>query len=113
MSEHSERARSVLQHLAADFIRAEANTNPLITVTRVNASPDFKHATIFVTVFPESEGNDKTAIYFLTRKGSEFREYVKKHGAFKALPFFEFQIDYGERNRQHIDRVASRIDEMK
>ena len=109
MSDRSERALSVLQNLAADFVRLEANTNPLITVTRVDASGDFKHSTIFVTVYPAGEQNDATAIKFLTRKATDFREYLKKHGAFKAIPHFSFEIDYGERHRQHIDEVAKQI----
>lgn len=115
MSDRDERALSVLRTLAADFIRLEANSNPLITVTRVGASSDFRHSTIFVTVYPSDEKSDATAIHFLTRKGTDFREYIKKHGAFKFIPHFDFAIDYGERHRQHIDEVAKEIaeDEVK
>jgi len=109
MSDRSERALSVLQNLAADFVRLEANTNPLITVTRTDASADFKQSTIFVTVYPADEKNDATAIKYLTRKASDFREYLKKHSAFKTIPHFTFEIDYGERHRQHIDEVAKQI----
>jgi ribosome-binding factor A len=110
MSERDDRALSILQNLAADFIRLEANTNPLITVTKVNRSGDFRRATIFVTVYPGGEKNDATAIHFLTRKATEFREYLKENGSFKMIPHFDFAIDYGERNRQHIDEVAQRIE---
>ncbi len=101
MYERNDRALSILQELAATFIREEANTNPLITVTRVEASSDFNHATIMVSVFPEAQ--EKDALIFLKRKGAEFRDFVKKNGRFKYIPFFEFSIDFGEKNRRDLD----------
>jgi ribosome-binding factor A len=101
MYDRNDRALSIIQELAATFIREEANTTPLITVTRVEASSDFHHVHILVSVFPESQ--EKDALIFLKRKGAEFREFVKKNGRFKYIPFFDFSADLGEKHRRDLD----------
>lgn len=109
MSDRSERALAILQSLAASFILEEANTSPLITVTRVTASRDFRNATVYVTCIPDDE--DEAVISFLKRRGSDFREFIKERGRLKRIPFFDFAIDYGEKNRQHLDEVARRVED--
>lgn len=106
--DRNERLMSLFRELAAEFIRNEANTPPLITVTAARISPDLGHATIFVTVYPEKD--EEHAINFLKRKGSEFRGFVKKKGHLKVIPFFEFEVDFGEKNRLHLDSLNIKVD---
>lgn len=103
MSERTEKLTSLFRELAAKFIESEANVPPLITVMRADVSRDLGHSTIFVTVFPETE--EAQALHFLKRKGSDFRGFVKEKGNLKVIPFFNFEIDYGEKNRQHLDTL--------
>ena len=105
MHDREDRITSLLTELAAEFLQREANTDPLITVTHTTLSRDHHRATIYISVFPE--GRDEDALVFLKRKGSEFRSYVKKKSNFKIIPFFDFAVDYGERNRQRIDEIAN------
>jgi len=105
--DRSDRAISILKELVAAYIRLEANTSPLITVTSVTISPDSKRATVMVTTIPDS--GEKDAVIWLTRHGSDIRNYLKKHGAMKRIPHLDFSIDYGERHRQHIDELAKEI----
>lgn len=102
-----DRVKSVLMETVAAFIREEANTIPLITVTNLRMSPDYRNVTVLITTLPEEGESD--ALVFLKRKGTELRGYIKKHSSMKILPYFEFEIDYGERHRQHIDTVARKI----
>ncbi|PCI29711.1 hypothetical protein COB52_02255 [Candidatus Kaiserbacteria bacterium] len=92
-----------IAHLAADFLGRESNRESLITVTRANISPDLSRATIYFTVLPDSYQDG--ALDFAKRKRNEFRSYVKKHTHLRRLPYFEFEIDYGEKNRQHLDTL--------
>ncbi len=109
--DRQDRAKSVLMEVVATFIRNEANQNPLITVTNVNTSPDSKNVTVFFTTIPD--GGEADALIFLKRKGRDLRTYIKKHSRLRVIPNVEFQIDYGERHRQHIDTVVQKIDEEK
>lgn len=94
--------------MAATFIAQEANTNPLITITHVSTSPDYRKVTIFFTTIPE--GREADAEIFLKRSASELRHFIKKKSDLKIIPHLEFALDVGERHRQHTDEVFREIE---
>ena len=96
-----------IQKLAGKFIEVESNRDSLITVTSVNLTKDFKKAIIFVTVFPE--GDEEKALHFLKRQRSEFRQFVKKNSRIGRIPFFDFDIDKGEKSRQRIEELSIEV----
>ncbi len=106
-----ERMKSVLNEFIAQFIREEANTNPLITVTSITVTPNYRNAIVHVTTIPE--GKEQDALIFLKRKGTELREYIKKRARLKSIPHIDFTIDFGERHRQHIDSLVQKIEDEK
>ena len=104
-----EQFEEVIREMASQFLLKESTVpDSLITVTKADSSPDRKNITIFFTVFPEAK--QKTALEFAKRKRSEFKEYIKTNGLLSRIPFVDFEIDFGERNRQNIDRVSNRED---
>lgn len=110
MSEHphrKEKITAVVSHAASDFIERESNGKSLITVTNVMLSTDFQKATIFVTVFPDQE--EEKALDFLKRNLNEFRDFVKRKTRLQYIPWFDFQIDDGEKSRQRIDEISKEI----
>jgi ribosome-binding factor A len=96
-----ERFEEILKHLAAEFLSKESNRKSLITVTRVVTNDRGNNATIFFTVFPENQ--EEAALDFIKRQRSEFRAYVKYNARLMKIPFFDFEIDRGEKARQKID----------
>jgi len=108
-----DRVDSLIAHLAASFIQAEANTNPLITVTRVTTSQDYKKATVYITTLPEGPEHERNALIFLKRIGGDLRGFVKKKSNLKVIPHIDFALDVGERHRQHIEEIARGIDDGK
>ncbi|TSD03381.1 MAG: Ribosome-binding factor A [Parcubacteria group bacterium Athens0714_16] len=108
MTLRQEKVRGLITELSAEFIQYQANTKSMITVTDCNVSSDLKKSTIFVTVFPAE--NEKEAMDFLKRKRREFREFIKSKMKFmRSVPFFDFEIDKGEKNRQRIDEISNKI----
>ena len=107
MEFHEEKTKEEIHKLASKFVEAESNRNSLITITNVHLTKDFKKAIIFVTVFPES-GEDK-AVDFLKRQRSDFRHFVKKNSRIGRIPFFDFEIDKGEKSRQRIEELSQNI----
>ncbi len=101
MNDRHQRVESLLRELAASFILTEANTNPLITITRADVSPDYRNVTIFFTTIPENKEQD--ALIFLMRYGREMRSFIKKKSDLKIIPSIKFSIDGEERVRQHED----------
>ena len=111
MSERTVKIEEIIKQVAATFILREANTDPMITVTRVDISPDLKRALIFFTTIPEDRQGD--AEIFLKRSAGDFRHFLKKEAALKRIPHIEFMLDAGERHRQHIDEVMRDIEGEK
>lgn len=99
-----DRATSLIKEVAATFIQQEANTNPLITVTHVTISIDYRKATVYFTTLPD--GRESDALIFLQRSASEMRRFVMKKTNLKIIPHLEFAVDYGEKHRQHIDEIV-------
>ena len=89
---HTERVAEAVAHAAADFIREEAGTNSLITVTRAHAAKD--RVTVFVSVLPEDQ--TKNALTFLARKRHDFSDYLKAHARLGPLPRVDFLPESGE-----------------
>jgi ribosome-binding factor A len=93
-----------IAHAAAEYFARESNGTSLITVTRADISPDLKNVIVFLSVLPESA--EEQALHFAKRSRSDFRDYVKEKSRLKFLPNFDFEIDYGEKNRRRIDEVT-------
>ncbi len=89
--------------IAQDFFQRESSGVSMITVTRADISRDMRHGTIFITVLPDDK--EDAAINFAKRMRSELRHYVMKRLPVKVIPFFEVEIDYGEKNRIHVDEL--------
>jgi len=94
--DRKKRIEEQLQQIAAEFFKVHASRTALLTVTRADVSRDFKNATIYFTVLPESKEN--AALAFAKRRGSELRQFAKKQLNLKTIPFFSFKIDRGEKN---------------
>jgi len=107
MFDRKTRRTALIQELAASFIQQEANTDPMITITSVDLSPDFRKAIIFFTTIPD--GREPDALIFLKRNATEFRNHLKKKARMKHIPHIEFMIDAGEKHRQHIDELTAEI----
>jgi ribosome-binding factor A len=106
MSGRDDRALSIIQEAAGAYISREAGRGTLITPTRVELSSDRKDAYIFVSVFPD--GQEDAALAFLVRHKDLFRKELKRTRLMR-LPFIHFEIDYGEKNRQHLDELSKEI----
>lgn len=111
MSDRKIRVSEVLQELVATFVRQEANTDPLITITNIDLSPDLRRAIIFFTTIPD--GREKDAQIFLKRNGTNVRNFLKQKSRLRHIPHLEFMIDAGEKHRQHMDDLVREIEDAK
>ena len=96
-----------IAHLAGEFLARELvnpAANGLITVTRAELGENMKNVTIFLSVLPQTKEGE--ALKVLKRARSDFREYLKKHSFFHPVPTVDFELDFGEKNRQRIDDLT-------
>lgn len=105
MSFKEEKTIDLIKKLAAEFFERESSRVSLMTITDAKVSSDLKNATVFFTVLPESK--EAQALDFAKRKRGEFREFFKDHSRIMKIPFFDFEIDLGEKNRQRIDEISN------
>jgi ribosome-binding factor A len=105
--ERDEKLKELIRETAAEFLQRESNYTSMITVTSVSVSDRGRRATIFFTVLPEDK--EEGALGMAKRKRAEFQEYFGKKARVRALPFFDFAIDKGEKNRQHIDEISQSL----
>jgi ribosome-binding factor A len=105
--DRDEKLKEIIRETAAEFLQRESNYTSMITVTSVSVSDRGKRATIFFTVLPEDK--EEGALGLAKRKRAEFRDYFAKKARLRALPFFDFAIDRGEKNRQNIDEISRSI----
>lgn len=100
-----ERYREIIRQKASEFFERESAGGALITVTGVRLVEKSKRVTIFFTVYPNNKENG--VLDFAKRKRSEFRDYLKHGAKLFKLPFVDFAIDLGEKNRQKIDSLSN------
>ncbi|MCK5027631.1 MAG: ribosome-binding factor A [Candidatus Pacebacteria bacterium] len=104
-SPRKEKIAEQLRQYVAKFLEKESNRTSLVTVTRCTVSSDLKQATVYITVLPQDK--EKNALAFAKRKRTDLRTYIKKNLPLKHIPFFEIEIDEGEKNRQRIDELLN------
>jgi ribosome-binding factor A len=104
-TEKDQRLAHVLAELAAEYINRESNKTSLITVTRVDILNRGKRAIVYFTVLPDNQ--EGSSLEFLQRKRSDFRKFVIQKKPVAFPPSFDFQIDFGEKNRQRIDELSN------
>ncbi len=106
MSRRQDQIGETIAHHAADFFARESNGESLITITRADISPDLKNVRVYFSVLPEKM--EANALAFAKRVRTDFREYLKSKSSLKYIPTVDFEIDYGEKNRQHVDEAMRR-----
>ena len=68
---------------------------------------DMKNAVVMFTVLPE--GQEENALNFLKRMRGEFKEFFKKRAKVGRIPFFDFQLDKGEKLAQRIRDLSQEM----
>jgi ribosome-binding factor A len=99
-----EKVTELIRELAARYLTENATKQSMITVTGVKISSDLSRATVIFTVYPET--NEDAAVAFVKRRRKDFRDYVRTKSRLRKVPFFEFALDLGEKNRQRIDELS-------
>jgi ribosome-binding factor A len=105
MTLRQDKLASSIQKIAGEFINTQARVEGvLITPIKADVSKDLAKSTIYITVFPDDKENH--VLNLLKFRRSDFREFFKSHIKLRVIPFFDFKIDLGEKNRQRIEELS-------
>lgn len=99
----AERLAEYVKEVVSDFISRESNHSSLITVTRVDLDNSLKTGKVLISVYPEDKESE--VINFLKRRRSDVRDHLKKKIRTRIIPFIDFLIDEGEKNRRRVDEL--------
>lgn len=102
-SNRKEKLNKELRKLIATYVERESNKTSLVTVTRCEISSDLRTVKAYISVLPDDKEQD--VVTFLVRRKKDAWEYLKKNLRIRTIPYIEFIIDEGEKNRQEIDRL--------
>ena len=108
MSHRQEKVAGRLQEIIANFLNKEAGIKSVITVTHCDISSDLKKVTAYLSVFPDQY--EEEALTFAKRKRGELRSLIADEMPMKTIPFVEVEIDAGEKNRQKVEEIMSKLD---
>ena len=95
MSRRRERFASALRSVVANLVQTELNDprlRGLLTVTRVEVSPDLRLAKVYVSVLG-NEGEQKSTLAALRHGAGHLQSLLKKHLEFRVCPILDFRID--------------------
>lgn len=104
MSDKHIRAVELLRQEISSFLSTQSNRTSLITVTGIELTRDWAKAKVLISIYPEET---KGALDFLNRKREDVRDHLKSRVKLKRIPFITFEIDAGEKHRQHMDELVA------
>ena len=108
MNQKDNKLKEIIRELAAEYFSRESNRQSLITITNIEIRSRGAKAIILITVLPEDK--EDAAIGFIHRQLTDFREYVQEHSRIGHVPYFDVQIDVGEKNRQKIEALGQNLE---
>ena len=107
MNQKDLKLKELIRSLAAEYFSRESNRTSLITITDVAIESRGAKAIILITVLPESQ--EESAVNFIHRQLTAFREHIMEKARLMRVPYFEVAIDKGEKNRQRLDEVSKTL----
>ena len=117
MSRRRERFASALRTVVANLVQTQL-TDPrlrgLLTVTRVEVSPDLRLARVYVTVLGD-EVEQKASLVALRHAAGHLQSLLKKHLEFRVCPILDFRLDQELKESLEtmalLDKVSSELAE--
>ena len=107
MGRRENRLNAHFKKLVAEFVSQNANVKiSLVTVTDFAIDNEFRHATAYITIFPDAA--TELAFDLLKRKTSDLHHYLQAHSQMQTVPAVKFELDKGEKNRQRIEELIKK-----
>lgn len=106
-----ERVGDLLREVAAEVIRNikdPAVSSALVSITRVDVSPDLSHARFFVSILAEPP-QQKSVLEGLVRASGFIRHQMKQQVHLKRVPALGFEIDRSLEYGSHMNSLFAKI----
>lgn len=110
MSRRTEKVAATLQEQLG-FKMAKLELPFLTTISKVEVTPDLKHAKVWITVFSESEADENAVLEALREHKYELQGDMYDYFKSKNVPRIHFAIDHSEQYASHINKLLKKTEE--
>ena len=103
-----EKISILLREVIAAILERDVSFPPgiLVTVTRVEATPDLYYATAYVTVLGSGEAEGE-ALGQLKRETAAVQRALNRKLRMRPVPRISFAIDQAEKRRERVEKLLS------
>src|SRR3989344_5233146 len=102
MTLRTEKVSSVLQkEIGPQLLALELPA--MVTVSKVETTPDLKHAKVFITIFPSDKETEKGVMDAIHEALREMQTELNKKLTMKFVPRIAFKPDYSQEYASHIN----------
>lgn len=100
---------SLLHQKIAEIIqkRLDAPLDILITIVKVDTSPDLENVKIFFSVLPDEKKDE--ALKFLIKNSKEIKKNLAKELELKKIPKLKFKFEETEKKAQEIEQLLDSL----
>ncbi len=106
-TERLKKLNDLLRDEVGKILEKELEFNDvLVTVVRAEISPTLEHATIWISVFPESKG--ESALREINRNIYSLQQMLNKRLAMRPVPKIRFEIDRTEEGAARIEELIEK-----
>lgn len=114
MSRRTDRVDGELQReiaaiLSGELKNREPDLRGLISVTEVDAAPDFKTAKVYVSIYAASEEQKKTSLAILRENAGFVRRELAKVMRMRTVPALTFLEDGSMAYGSHMDELFASL----
>jgi len=104
-----QKINSLLHQKIAKIIqrRLDMPLDFLITIVKVDCSPDLEQAKIYFSVLPDEKKNE--AQKFLITNSAEIKRWLAKETNLKKLPKFKFVFEETEKQAREIEQILDNL----
>ncbi len=103
-TERLKKLNDLLRDEAGKILKKELElNNALVTVVRADISPTLEHATVWISVFPESQ--EKSALKEINSKIYSLQQMLNKRLVMRPVPKIRFEIDKTEEEAARIEKL--------
>ncbi len=106
-TERLKKLNDLLRDEAGKILKKELELNDvLVTVVRADISPTLEHATIWISVFPESR--EEQALREINRNIYSLQQAINKRLVMRPVPKIRFAIDKTEEGAARIEELIEK-----
>ena len=109
MSERILKVNALIKRHISEILTREVSLKPeaLVTVSKVDTSPDLRYTRIFISIFPEKESD--YVLKTLAKEMFPIQGALNKRLSMKPLPKIEFKNDPTESKADEIEKLLKQI----